>query len=336
MRFAISALFRTTPLINAARPKAISTYVPLVMRKFSTYNGIDFEQVSPNIEIHRPKDAKPDAPIVFVLGWLDGKMRYISKYATPYAEIMPGSTIVMRTVAKWEFLYKHDVLAQETDELLNALPALTDGSSPRILVHSFSNGGLATLGSFFKRMHERKGAMSPIGHIMDCSPGRMTSDASKAFTVGSEDRPTKKMSTILFVRALTAYRRITGAISGRPEFLDDLRRKANSPEAWMTHSLLPRLYLYTENDTFINPDDVEEHARDALAAHRKQGVPRFEPEKTESIDWPPLADKPVRLCRWVTPTHVSIARHDPKNYWGNVKRFIEEASVMENGPRAKL
>lgn len=331
-----ATILRPGLLSRYVRPIAVAR-IPRAMSAYSTYSGVNFEQIQSTLEIHRPTDHVASAPIVLVLGWMDGEMRHVSKYALPYTELCPGSTIVMQTVDRWNFLYRHGEQEQCADKLIDALPQLTDGSCPRVIVHSFSNGGLGTLNSFFRRMHARNGSMFPVGNIMDCSPGRMTPDADEALLFGTEKSGfMQRTATRMFVKGLNAYRRLSSRITGRPEMLDGLRQISNNPKAWMRETLPPRIYMYTESDIFIAPGDVESHAREALAKHRKDGVPLFEPEKNDNITWPPLAEKPVRLCRWHSPTHVSIGRKDPKTYWGNIKKFIDEASDLPVDVHAKL
>lgn len=329
---------RSTRVIGSSG-RTLIPRLPRVM-PYSTYGGVPFEQVTPSVAVHRPADVRPNAPIILVLGWMDSKLQHVSKYAIPYTELYPGSVIVMNTIDKWNFLCNAAVRDMDANKVIDSLPELTNGSRPDLLVHSFSNGGLGSLCAILTQLRARNGQFSPLAHIMDSSPGRMTMKATEAFTYDVQGNGfqecMQRTTDLAFVRALTIARSLKGKLTGTPELLDDMREFINKPESWLTETLPPRLYMYTAADEFINPADVESHARQALARHRKQDVPFFEAEKHDSVAWPPLRENPVRLYRWDTLPHVSFGRKDPKKYWVNVKSFIKEAYTLNPEARAKL
>lgn len=338
MRFGLYVNPRSARLTGSCGRTLLSR-LPRTM-PYSTYGGVPFEQITPSVAVHRPADVRANAPIVLVLGWMDSKLQHVSKYAIPYTELYPGSVVVMNTIAKWDYLCNFAARDADANKLIDSLPELTNGSRPDLLVHSFSNGGLGSLHTILVQLRARNGQVSPLAHIMDSSPGRMTMKATEAFSLGTQGNGFQQYvqgtKDLAYTRALTIMRFLKEKLTGTPETLDYMREFINKPESWMAETLPPRLYVYTTADEFIDAADVESHARQALAKHRKQDVPFFEAEKHDSVTWPPLKEKPVRLYRWDTLPHVSLGRKDPKKYWSNVKSFIDEAYTLNPEARAKL
>lgn len=309
------------------------------------HDGIRYESLGPDAFVHRPSATGPppaDAPsFVLVFGWMDAKLRHVSKYAGPYAQLYPHATIVVHMSNGPQAFFVSDEERHKSTEPIASL--LRDGGGPArsMLFHCFSNGGLSLQMSLMQQMNADKSTAypAPLANIMDCSPGIVDANTANAFVVGnasdnSLSARARRLVYMVLVRAFFAYEGLRERILRTPLGLNRMREFFNSPASWSwagrpTRGIPPRLYLYSETDYFIPPRTVEAHAEEAQKVVGAAELPHHEMEEHGAPhEWPPLSVAPVRRCHWTTQPHCSLARKNPKVYWDVVRGFATEAQGM--------
>ncbi|KAH6877282.1 hypothetical protein B0T10DRAFT_190514 [Thelonectria olida] len=121
-----------------------------------------------------------DAPrLIIVLGWMDARDAHVAKYIDHYRTMFPSSRILL--VRSPGFMWARHALRREN--LQAAVPVLRDLSTaaadtdeqPQVLLHVFSNGGVASAGTLWELW---AGSLDGAGQrmprfvtVMDSCPG---------------------------------------------------------------------------------------------------------------------------------------------------------------------
>ncbi|CAH0029131.1 unnamed protein product [Clonostachys rhizophaga] len=258
------------------------------------------EKLSPAVAIYRPttastsSDITSDPALIIVATWTDASSTHIAKYITKYQELYPKAQILLiRNTTKLFFNRSSIGLAVQpaVSVVRAAVAAVPASAAPRssshILLHIFSNGGSSSAGS----LYEQCTATAAEGQdkqfprhvtIFDSAPStnfRM-SKAVAFFTVG--------LSPIQRMIAAAGYTLVLW-----------LRLTADIQTRWSNHHNRPdlvlearRIYIYSDTDAIVHPDDIEQHAQEA--------------EK---------AGYAVRREKFISSAHVSHSRKDADRYW---------------------
>ncbi|KAG7448569.1 uncharacterized protein BT62DRAFT_965002 [Guyanagaster necrorhizus] len=267
---------------------------------------------------------KQSPNIILVCGWMGAQLRHIHKYTKVYEQVYPGATQILiqnRPSFFWSTENTRRKVIAPAVEVLEALgtippqsPSLIMNSSsakvPRILVHSFSNGGAYSLITLGKIMASRAGSSSPLKSsrfpcaiVLDSSPGGSgLSNAIHAFTTLIKNPITRVVAKVL-VCLLYVYGFFVGPFIGRRTALQKVRDGLYNPRVlpWVDERT-PRLYMYSRADDMVPWEQIREHA-----------------ERTKSLGWN------VRTEIFEDSPHVAHARTHPEQYWGAVKRLWDDA-----------
>jgi hypothetical protein len=225
---------------------------------------------------------------------VDAAPKHTSKYLSTYAALYPDARILVATITiKDFFLVSTAARAKDLSPILAALQA-DPASSPKLLVHLFSNGGVKTLYSLTQSYLTQTGQPLPATLLIsDSAPGRphfardiyaLTRNLPKnpvlfyffsSFFVLAE-------LLLLFIYNCTPFWQ--GLVRGPREAMAD--PKLIRKDAHMC-------FVYSAEDIVIDPKDVEQHVKDAQAVGWNVEIHRFEGSQ-----------------------HVSHMRLSPEKYWG--------------------
>lgn len=258
------------------------------------------QPLSPSVSYFKPSDASTnaDAPeLIVIFAWFAARDAHISKYTAQYRALFPSSAIlVVRSTPRHVFLPR----TRKTELLpaVSVLQAINDtgsGSSdrPRVLVHVFSNGGAASVGSMYGLVRAQRVRIPRHVTVLDSCPGyfhwrsthRAIAQALPSWT-----------SPLLYV-ALAVHWLIYRVLR-KPLMPDLSAAQLNTKELV---GLTPRrVYMYGTGDDMVDWRDVERHAAEA----RGLGFA-------------------VRLERFEGGKHVTHMRTDGDRYWTAVKEAWE-------------
>jgi hypothetical protein len=233
--------------------------------------------------------------VILFMAWLDAQPRYIAKYADHYKTLYPTASIILVTTSTAEAIVR-----SEANNIKNFSPVaaalLNLSPDAKILLHTFSNGGISSAVLIAEEYHRSSGAPLPIqAQIFDSCPGspHFWSDI-RAISAGLPRNPvirTLGMATLTVM--YTVYIAIWWATGSENPVLGN-RALVNRGELFSKRA--PRAYIYSREDAMVEWTDVESHIADAKSAGYDVSAELFEGTQ-----------------------HVSHMPKDSGRYWGIVQ-----------------
>lgn len=241
--------------------------------------------------------AAPNAPkLILVASWMDARDLHIAKYLTEYQSLYPSSKILLV-----KFVFKHIVWQKECVKAIQ--PAISyvrsqvdsgylseDPPCPEILVHAFSNGGVASTKNLFEQYEKQAGHVFPLHTaIYDSCPGLYSYWSAYNASIAGVPKGIWRWIMAPVIHALNIYLWIMTTLLRRPYHLLINGNWHNDPEKTRQTN---RAYIYGKGDEMVEYEHIELHARQAA----KNGYV-------------------VRKKLFEGSTHVAHVRADEKRYW---------------------
>jgi hypothetical protein len=258
------------------------------------------------VSVYRPEAgsaASPDgAPcLVIILAWMGARKAHLAKFVKAYQDLYPSAQILLLKNTLKHLVWQPGVPSADFKPAVTVIRSAisssrTDASSPKILVHSFSNNGSAVL-SHLRRAYGNP--FPPHVTVYDSGPGQFSARrATTAMTMGIPVPFNWVAYPITMFLTGVAYRLW---YIGRP---DGQRQHASVNNA--VEGELRRVYVYSEVDKIVDWRHIEAHADEAEAKGYKVRREKFEG----------------------TP-HISHMRADEERYWA----IVTETWQGKPGPR---
>ncbi|KFY40120.1 hypothetical protein V495_05613 [Pseudogymnoascus sp. VKM F-4514 (FW-929)] len=273
-----------------------------------------FARLGPNSYIYeapksgdlvRDQVSPPNPDVILFMSWLDAQPKHIAKYTEYYKTLFPNAGIILVTASA-----KDAVFHTKTNETkfyspiadtLQALPANT-----RILLHSFSNGGLSNTALASQEYNRRTGASLPIqAHIFDSSPGypRFWADI-RAIKAGLPKNFLVRTFATALLAVAYAFLKSIWWVKGLENPIIIYSKLVNRHELFSKK--VPRAYIYSREDQMVQWTDVENHMATAKGLGYEVRGELFEGTQ-----------------------HVSHMPKDSKRYWGIVQSLWESSFRMQ-------
>lgn len=243
----------------------------------------------------RDQVSPPHPDVILFMSWLDAQPKHIAKYTEYYKTLFPNAGIILVTASTKDAVMRSKAndtrLYSPIAAALQALPANT-----RILLHSFSNGGISNTALTTLEYNRRSGDPLPIqAHIFDSGPGypRFWADI-RAIRAGlPKNFFIRTFATAMLVVAYTIYKAIWWA-KGLDNPIIMYAKLMNRPDLFPKN--VPRAYIYSREDDMVQWKEVENHAAKAKELGYEVRAELFEGTQ-----------------------HVSHMPKDSKRYWGIVE-----------------
>lgn len=247
-----------------------------------------------------------DPQMVILFGWMGAKLAHVQKYAGQYRSQYPNASIAIVQSRMEHFFDSVSKREQSFLPLIDFLKqnGLLNNRQPRIVIHTFSNGGSFQLMNFSRMLAKVLPEHTPgqIALVFDSLPGYATlSETIVAVSASTLPSPMRSVLVAL-VTLIFACFIVIDTIRGKKSWIQDVRATLNDPNLlpWTTKNT-PRLYLYSDGDKMISTDAVEEH----MAGAKEQGLR-------------------VSAHKFKGSPHVSHARMYTESYWAEVKSIWNE------------
>jgi hypothetical protein len=273
-------------------------------------------QLSPSVFLYRARvhsdsdNSVPGPRLVILATWVFALDGHIAKYIDAYQKLFPDTTIlVVKSFLRHMFWFpaaRRELIpaASVIRDALGDTRTQTNGSEaankpPALLVHIFSNTGLATFctlcdvyGSTSSQHNESGGTLPVHATIFDSSPGRYGYHAVAAAVMYGvpRGRPMQRLAVTPLAYLLTSCMWIWVRVFGGLDWVDIWGRTANDR---IRIRETCRSYAYSHVDALVESNMVEAHAESA----RSRGFTVLHQED--------FGDS----------AHVSHARTDPTKYW---------------------
>jgi hypothetical protein len=283
-----------------------------------TETAPNLTRLSPSVSFYRPEpdsyQGDENAPkLIFLATWMDARDVHIKKYVARYHAIYPAASIL---VAKSYFWYYFSPSAARRD-ITPAVSIIRDiidsddnsdidlsSSSPRMLIHLFSNGGSCMLYHLYDVY--KKGRLPLHVTIFDSAPGRWSHSVSTRAILAGVPVGWARTLAFPFAYLVGMWWLIKYSLLKVPQETHVWGLAHNDPAR--AHEA-GRSYVYSETDEFVADHDVEEHADHAEINGYKI----------------------VRRDKFQNSDHVAHARSDPDRYWSLVTDTWEASN--EKGGR---
>lgn len=280
--------------------------------------------LGPNISLLPPlqqsaQDSVAQQPsIVILCTWLGGATdRRVGKYSTGYRALYPRSTIlVIRTVMMdptvRSFAAVRARLAPAREAISSILRAARDEKdSPKTaLLHMFSHGGCNTAIQFMASMapEERELLQKCLRLVVfDCCPG--DGSFGKAYEAGLLSLPPRMpFRSTLGNAAVYGFISIIQGLqaTGLMLSIEDMRQELNQPSVFGSEAC--RLYLFSDGDRAVAPQDVVSHA--------KQGE---------------ISGFIVKTAHFSNAPHCSLPLEDAVKYWDAIDHHWQKYGQLHMG-----
>lgn len=271
-----------------------------------------FKRLSSNVLISSSPEASTRGPanapdLIIIAAWMGAALKHVAKYVTPYVNIYPSSQIIIITNDPSDIILRsYSDQQKRLLPVVDAIRSVADATTkPKILLHSFSNGGNIQVVQLAIAYREKFHEHLPLTTVLiDSAPGRSTySRAVVAFKPALPRNPVLWWLGLgalhTFLTSVLVYR----YVFGQADVLDWMREKINDTE--LLPSSAPRTYIYSETDELVGYQDVEEHA----AESKKLGFT-------------------VNLVKFDKSRHVAHAIADGDKYWSTVQQAWKDGLAV--------
>ncbi|KAH0833499.1 hypothetical protein J3R83DRAFT_12624 [Lanmaoa asiatica] len=256
-------------------------------------------------------DASPD--VILVFGWMGALTRHLQHYSRKYAELYPRATQIIVKCGP-SFFWTSERGKQnrllsvvEALETLGCLPSTNNPTQvstrvrPRVLIHSFSNGGGLQLTSLGRLLSSKYPSIPPSQLLVSALILDSTPAIGNFHTIGiafsiAIRNPVARYVALLIIYIAHALRLSLQNIFGVETVAVRYTKALLQPRLlpWM-NSQTPRLYIFSKKDELIPWQEVQKHAEAA---------------KTSGLN--------VRCEVYEESAHVAHMRLDPKRYWASI------------------
>ncbi|KAL2127217.1 hypothetical protein VTI74DRAFT_11075 [Chaetomium olivicolor] len=284
-------------------------------------------KLSPCVFIHRPTAASPvpsstdtalfekPAPKLIVLAsWMGARDPHIAKYLLQYQAQYPASPILLLRAEPRHFLQPRGALREfapaapvvrslfpglDATTITTTTTAKSERKQPQLLIHSWSNGGAASLHNL--RLALGNPPFPPYTLVLDSAPGNFHyGSAVLAFTAGIE--PPLLWLISPFMRMICLWYWFMHMLIGRGKTGPIVTLRAALNDEMARQGEVRRTYVYGTRDRLVFVRDVEAHAEDA----ERKGFREVRREKFEGGE------------------HVALVRGaEAARYWRIVKETWE-------------
>ncbi len=240
------------------------------------------EQLSPSVFLHKPargvSQQAADGPRVIVIAtWVFAHEAHIAKYIAAYQEMFPGATILVAK-AFLRHMFWIPAAVRELVPAVSAIRSLLDAttdtkghSRPSLMLHIFSNTGLATAynlcdaytGSFgVEGGNALRHRLPPHATVFDSAPGRYEyrSLASAVMFGAPPGNRLQRLFLLPFAHLLSFSLWVWVRVLGGQDWVKVWGDAANSPKRIDETC---RSYIYSEADLLVESSMVELHASKA-------------------------------------------------------------------------
>lgn len=230
----------------------------------------DLKSLGSRVSLYTPEPSAPDE-LVIICSWADGGRRAIARYLELYRTIAPETRILLIQCSASDLVspyawqrasIKPAVQLLLDDGLLQQPSSHSTGGAPKIMLHSFSNGGSLTATQLLFLLQEATNAPLPlVGIVMDSSPGGGTYSQTHQAIVVSKPRALVQRAAISLLAHAVLLPIWASYAVGREENSQTMMRRVFLDRAYVDTTRI--CYLYSKEDPVTNWEYVHLHAEEA-------------------------------------------------------------------------
>ncbi|KAK7980853.1 hypothetical protein PG989_013310 [Apiospora arundinis] len=208
-----------------------------------------------------------DPKLVLIASWMDARDMHIAKYVTRYQSLYPASRILLVKFVVKQILSESKgsqavqpaVAYIRTQIDANYLAASPE--RPQILLHVFSNGGMASTKHLLGSYRQMTGQAFPLHcAVYDSCPGLWTYRGGYNAVMAGIPKGIRRWIIAPFLHILNFYFMLVVKVLRRPyNLLINANFHNNKEEVHQSN----RAYIYGQKDNMVDWRHVERHAQKA-------------------------------------------------------------------------
>lgn len=219
------------------------------------------------ITIRESNDGRTPQLIVLCTS-MSARPAHITKYINGYQALYPHASILMLRSDPLDFVYRGRKAWEQRSESALAVvrstcSSIVQGSTPRVILHIFSNGGSLQAATLLRSYHKATGQTFPLhSTILDSCPGRATFNvAFRVLAMSMDAQPLyirQPVVALLYITFGLWWLTMIGLRMESP--FETLWQGLNNMEQV---NEMKRVYMYSEVDDMVPWHDIEDHAAEA-------------------------------------------------------------------------
>jgi hypothetical protein len=232
--------------------------------------------LNPYTTLYTPNNAD-ETQLIVLCTWLGAGKRTIPKYIALHQQITPRTPILLIESSVWTVTPHYSIQRSRTRPAVTVLQrtlsnAASQNVSPKILIHTSSNGGSNSATQLLLEFQATTGKPLPIqGIVCDSAPaagGYWKSYHSIMMSLPKNSLAAKIVGPVL-AHAVPGWMYLNAALGRYPVFEDLIRDTMLSSEFVMTREgkvegrRLRIVYIWSKKDELIEWRDIVEHAKQA-------------------------------------------------------------------------
>ena len=231
-------------------------------------------KINDDTTFYQPSNHTPSELIVLCT-WLGASPKHISKYIALYQEIAPSTPILVIQSSVKTITRPYPTQRQHMSDALtivqNTLSNASSKAAPKILIHTFSNGGSNSATQLLLTHHEKTGKTLPLqGMICDSGPAK--GEYWKSYNSMIHSLPKGLLFTLVggfMAHFILLWMGISSRYLGRYPIFEVLIRDTLIDPQMVSgrgggKGMKRRInYLWSKEDEMVEWRDVVEHAEEA-------------------------------------------------------------------------
>lgn len=232
-----------------------------------------FSKLGPRISLYSPS-AHAAGELVIICTWLGAAKKHIAKYVSSYQDISPLSKILLIESAVPILVSSYSAQQEAIKPAVHAVRAVLDecrngadsriANPPKILLHTFSNGGTSSATQMLIVLGKQLGAPLPLVGIV-CDSGPAKGDYWKSYNAMVLSLPkgfARAVGPIVVHIILILL--FASVAAGRYDKPEDLFRRTLLDERLIEDSAKEKgkiCYISSKTDVMVDWRDIADHAK---------------------------------------------------------------------------